>query len=99
VALDLPPQADAPASRLLDLAGSRLAGRLPPEPDAPAPDPSLARVPVLPVEDLPSGVSIGVVTAFRSEIPEVVTLGGRGIYVQEAVARSGPWLVLRVRRP
>ncbi|MHC5010666.1 MAG: hypothetical protein ACYTG6_06900 [Planctomycetota bacterium] len=52
----------------------------------------------LPLEELPAGARLAVVTP-RREIEEVSTYGGRGIYLQEIVETLGPWMVLSVRRP
>jgi len=62
------------------------------------------------VRDRPSGgldaleltehdADVAIVSRFRPELLDVVTLGGRGIFRQEAVLRLGPWLVLRASRP
>lgn len=51
----------------------------------------------LPLGDLDGNLAL--VTRFRPQMLDVVTLGGRGIYRQEAVLRLGPWLVLRASRP
>jgi hypothetical protein len=51
----------------------------------------------LPLSDLADDLAI--VTRYRPQVLDVVTLGGRGIYRQAAVLRLGPWLVLRASRP
>lgn len=51
----------------------------------------------LPLEELAGDLAI--VGRYRPEVLDVVTLGGRGIYRQEAVFRLGPWLVLSASRP